>query len=61
MSCTLKGTSPSALIAAGHNHFWLRRQAIERALLEEDWSEAERHADALLLRMADEPLAWKFH
>ena len=44
--------------AVGHNHFWFRRLAIERALLDEEWSEAERHADALLLRMADEPLAY---
>ena len=44
--------------AVGHNHFWFRRYAIERALLDEDWDEAERQADALLLRMADEPLAY---
>ena len=44
--------------AVSHNHFWFRRLAIERALLDEDWSEAERHADALRLRMADEPLAY---
>jgi class 3 adenylate cyclase/tetratricopeptide (TPR) repeat protein len=42
----------------GHNHFWFRRYAIERALLLEDWNEVDRHADALLLRMADEPLAY---
>jgi class 3 adenylate cyclase/tetratricopeptide (TPR) repeat protein len=42
--------------AVGHNHFWFRRHAIERALLDEDWDEAERQADALLHRMADEPL-----
>ena len=42
----------------GHNHFWFRRYAIERALLFEDWEEADRQSDALLLRMADEPLAY---
>jgi class 3 adenylate cyclase/tetratricopeptide (TPR) repeat protein len=42
----------------GHNHFWFRRYAIERALLFENWNEADRQADALLLRMADEPLAY---
>ncbi len=44
--------------AVGHNHFWFRRYAIERALLDEDWDEAERQADALLRRTADEPLAY---
>jgi class 3 adenylate cyclase/tetratricopeptide (TPR) repeat protein len=44
--------------AVGHNHFWLRRYASERALLLKDWDEAERQADALLGRMADEPLAY---
>ena len=44
--------------AVGHNHFWFRRVAIERALLDEDWNEAERQADALLLRTADEPLPY---
>jgi len=34
--------------AFGHNHFWFRRYAIESALLREDWTEAERQADALL-------------
>jgi len=42
----------------GHNYFWFRRYAIERALLFEDWNEVDRQADALLLRMADEPLAY---
>jgi hypothetical protein len=42
----------------GHNHFWFRRYAIERALLLGDWNEVDRQADALLLRMADEPLAY---
>jgi hypothetical protein len=45
----------------GHNYFWFRRYAIERALLLEDWSEVYRHADALLLRMANEPLAYASH
>jgi hypothetical protein len=40
--------------AVGHNHFWFRRYAIERALLDEDWDEAE----ILLRRMAEEPLAY---
>jgi tetratricopeptide (TPR) repeat protein len=44
--------------SVGHNHFWFRRYAIERALLLEDWEEADRQSDALLLRMADEPLAY---
>jgi class 3 adenylate cyclase/tetratricopeptide (TPR) repeat protein len=44
--------------AVGHNHFWFRRFAIERALLLEDWNEVHRHADALLLRMSKEPLAY---
>jgi class 3 adenylate cyclase/tetratricopeptide (TPR) repeat protein len=44
--------------AVGHNHFWFRRYAIERALLDEDWAEAERQAEALLRRTADEPLAY---
>jgi class 3 adenylate cyclase/tetratricopeptide (TPR) repeat protein len=44
--------------SVGHNHFWFRRYAIERALLFEDWTEVDRQADALLLRMADEPLAY---
>ena len=50
-----------ALVAkgdVGHNHFWFRRYAIERALLDEDWDEAERQADALLGRTADAPLAY---
>ncbi len=44
--------------SVGHNHFWFRRYAIERALLLEDWNEVTRQADALLLRMAAEPLAY---
>ena len=44
--------------AVGHNHCWFRRYAIESALLRNDWDEAERQADALLLRTADEPLAY---
>ena len=44
--------------SVGHNHFWFRRYAIERALLFEDWEEADKQADALLLRMADEPLTY---
>ena len=44
--------------AVGHNHFWFRRYAIERALLFEDWNEVIRQADALLVRMSGEPLAY---
>ncbi len=44
--------------AVGHNHFWFRRYAIERALLREDWNAADRESDALLERMTDEPLAY---
>jgi ATP/maltotriose-dependent transcriptional regulator MalT len=47
--------------AVGHNHVWFRRYAIERALLLEDWNEADRQADALLLRVANEPLAYASH
>ena len=42
----------------GHNHFWFRRCAIESALLLEDWDEAERQAEVLLRRMAEEPLPY---
>ena len=44
--------------AVGHNHFWFRRYAIERALLFEDWNEVTRQANALLARVSDEPLAY---
>jgi hypothetical protein len=44
--------------AVGHNHFWFRRYAIERALIDENWTEAERQSDALIQRTADEPLAY---
>jgi class 3 adenylate cyclase/tetratricopeptide (TPR) repeat protein len=44
--------------SVGHSHFWFRRYAIERALLFEDWNEATRQADALLVRMSAEPLAY---
>jgi tetratricopeptide (TPR) repeat protein len=44
--------------AVGHNHLWFRRYAIERALLLQDWDEADRQADALLLRVDEEPLAY---
>jgi tetratricopeptide (TPR) repeat protein len=44
--------------SVGHNHFWFRRYAIERALLFEDWNEVARQADALLIRMSAEPLAY---
>jgi hypothetical protein len=47
--------------SVGHNYFWFRRYAIERALLFEDWNEVDRQADALLLRMADEPLPYASH
>ena len=47
--------------SVGPNYFWFRRYAIERALLFEDWNEVDRQADALLLRMADEPLAYASH
>jgi class 3 adenylate cyclase/tetratricopeptide (TPR) repeat protein len=42
--------------SVGHNHFWFRRYAIEHALLVQDWDEADRQAESLLLRTADEPL-----
>jgi class 3 adenylate cyclase/tetratricopeptide (TPR) repeat protein len=44
--------------SVGHNHFWFRRFAIERALLLDDWDEVDRQADLLLLRMSKEPLAF---
>jgi tetratricopeptide (TPR) repeat protein len=44
--------------SVGHNHFWFRRYAIERALLLGNWKEVERQADALLLRMMHEPLPY---
>ena len=44
--------------AVGHNHFWFRRYAIEQALLVEDWGAAERQAEALLARTAEEPLLY---
>ena len=44
--------------SVGHNHFWFRRYAIERALLFEDWEAADKHSDALLFRMTDEPLTY---
>jgi class 3 adenylate cyclase/tetratricopeptide (TPR) repeat protein len=47
--------------SVGHNHFWFRRYAIERALIAKDWDEAARQADALLFRMAGEPLAYSDH
>ena len=34
--------------SVGHNHFWFRRYAVERALLFEDWNEVDRQADALI-------------
>jgi class 3 adenylate cyclase/tetratricopeptide (TPR) repeat protein len=58
MAALAVGEAQLAKGAVGHNHFWFRRCAIESALLLEDWDEAERQADALLLRMADEPLAY---
>jgi tetratricopeptide (TPR) repeat protein len=44
--------------AVGHNHFWFRRYAIERALLFEEWEEVIKQADALLDRVSDEPLVY---
>jgi class 3 adenylate cyclase/tetratricopeptide (TPR) repeat protein len=44
--------------SVGHNHFWFRRYAIERALLFGDWEQADSQADALLRRMAGEPLTY---
>jgi ATP/maltotriose-dependent transcriptional regulator MalT len=44
--------------SVGHNHFWFRRYAIERALLLGNWNEVDRQANALLLRMTDEPLPY---
>jgi class 3 adenylate cyclase/tetratricopeptide (TPR) repeat protein len=44
--------------AVGHNHFWFRRYAIEWALRARDWDAADRHADAILKRTAQEPLPY---
>jgi hypothetical protein len=44
--------------AVGHNHFWFRRYAIERALLDQNWREVQRHADELSVTLGDEPLAY---
>ena len=52
------GKSLLAKGAFGHNHFWFRRHAIEQALLTRQWDAADRHADALLTRMSDEPLPY---
>src|SRR5439155_20886464 len=49
-----------ALLEAGslaHNHLWFRRCAIDIAIANGDWDEAERHADALAAFTAPEPLA----
>jgi len=52
------GESLLAKGAFGHNHFWFRRYAIEQALLTGQWDAADRHADALLMRMSGEPLPY---
>jgi tetratricopeptide (TPR) repeat protein len=52
------GESLLAKGAVGHNHFWFRRYAIERALFAGDWDAADRHAEALLKRTALEPLSY---
>jgi class 3 adenylate cyclase/tetratricopeptide (TPR) repeat protein len=52
------GESLLAKGAVGHNQLWFRRYAIERALRVLDWDAAERHSEALLLRMAPEPLPY---
>jgi class 3 adenylate cyclase/tetratricopeptide (TPR) repeat protein len=44
--------------SVGHNHFWFRRYAIERALLLGNWDEVDKQANALLRRMTDEPLPY---
>jgi class 3 adenylate cyclase/tetratricopeptide (TPR) repeat protein len=52
------GESLLAKGAVGHNHFWFRRYAIERALCAGDWDGADRHAAALIERTAPEPLSY---
>jgi class 3 adenylate cyclase/tetratricopeptide (TPR) repeat protein len=52
------GESLLAKGAVGHNHFWFRRYAIERALCGRDWDAADRHAEALLKRTEPEPLSY---
>jgi hypothetical protein len=52
------GEAQLAKGAVGHNHVWFRRYAIERALHDEDWNEAEWQGDALHRRTAAEPLAY---
>jgi hypothetical protein len=52
------GESLLAKGAVGHNHFWFRRYAIERALCARDWDAADRHGAALIERTAPEPLSY---
>jgi tetratricopeptide (TPR) repeat protein len=52
------GESLLAKGAVGHNHFWFRRYAIERALCARDWDGSDRHAAALIERTAPEPLSY---
>jgi hypothetical protein len=50
-----------ALLAAGslsHNHLWFYPAAIETSLQCQEWSEAERYAEALEAYTRPEPLPW---
>ena len=42
----------------GHNYYAFYRNAIEVALRLEDWSEADRYAEAMTAYAAEEPLPW---
>ncbi len=44
--------------AVAHGHFWFYRDAIGASLEANDWSEAERYADALADFTREEPLPW---
>ena len=57
-SALAAGESLLAKGAVSHSHFWFRRYAIEHALRLLDWDAAERHAEALLLRMAPEAVPY---
>ena len=52
------GESLLAKGAVGSNHFTFRRYAIEHALLTRQWDAVDRHANALLARLTDEPLPY---
>jgi class 3 adenylate cyclase/tetratricopeptide (TPR) repeat protein len=54
----VEGEALLAKGAVGHNHFWFRRYAIERALLAKLWDVVDSHVEALLARTSAEPLPY---